>query len=243
MISASAVQAVSGCVYALTLVALLARMRRLPERVYRYCYPVLFVVGLGAATSFLVASGVGSVGLGSREINVLTFANDALAYPILWGITALLADVSRRTLAVVLGLPFVQVAAFQLGSTAGGLLALVSSLVVIGGHLAFLYLFWRPIWRTAQTLADERRLLFWKSRNLLWFLIGMLIVFAFLSLSGLFTSFGTLVIGQYIAVMIRVGFAGFLFVNVGVLDDGGRDDAAGGSPTGIDSESSGGSPA
>lgn len=226
MISDSIVYAVSGCVYAVTLVALLARLRRISDRLYRYCYPVLFVVGLGAVTHLLVAGGGGTVSLGDRTVNFLTLTNDALAYPILWGLTALVAGVSRRMLAIVVGVPFVQVLAFQLGATAGGLLGLVSSVAVIAGQFVLLYLFWKPIWRTAQDLGDQRRLLFWKSRNLLWFLITMLVVYAFIALTGLFTSFGIRSIGVYISLLIRVGFAGFLFVNVDILDDGGNDDSA-----------------
>lgn len=215
--------------YAATVVVLLAWLRGVADHLRRYCHVVILVVGVAAATSFLAAAGIGNVTVGGRAVFLPTVVSDALAYSALWVLTATLADVPRRTLALVAGLPVVQVLAFQFGASAGGLVGLASTLLVIGGHVAFLYLFWGPIWRSTASLDDDRRLLFWKSRNLLWFLIGMLIVFAFLSLAGAFTAFGTNVINHYISVLIRVGFAGFLFVNVDALDaDGSGDDATSG---------------
>ncbi|NEU58245.1 bacteriorhodopsin [Halorussus sp. MSC15.2] len=226
MISESAVYATSGCVYAATLAVLVAWLRNVPDHGRRYCNLMTFVVGLGVLTSFLAAAGIGGVSVGGKTVLLSTFLNDAVAYSVLWFVTAMLADVSRRRLAVVTAFPFVQVVAFQFGTPMGGLVALASTVVVIGGHLVLAYLFVGPIWQTAQRLPDERRLLHWKSRNLLLFLIGMLIAFAFLSLAGAFTAFGVHVLGQYIAVLIRVGFAGFLFVNIDALDAGGGQDAS-----------------
>ncbi|UPV76432.1 bacteriorhodopsin (plasmid) [Halorussus limi] len=218
MISESLLYAVAGGAYVATLVVLVAWLRNVPTHLRRYCHLLLVVVGLGGAASFLASAGVGGVSVGGQTVLLPTFVNDAVAYSVLWFVTAMLARVSRRMLAVVTALPFLQVVAFQFGTPMGGLIALASTAVVIGGHLVIAYLFVGPIWRTAQALPDERRLLHWKSRNLLLFLIGMLIVFAFLSLAGAFTTFGAQVLNQYISVLIRVGFAGFLFVNVDALD-------------------------
>lgn len=229
MLSASVLQSVSGVVYSLTLAVLLLWTRTVPDRLRRYCYPLLLVVGLGGVNSFLAAAEIGGVAVGGRTVLLPSSVNDVVAYSVLWFVTAMLAGVSRRMLAVVTALPFLQVVAFQFGIPIGGLIALVSSVVVIGGHLVIAYLFVGPIWQTAQSLPDERRLLHWKSRNLLLFLIGMLIVYAFLSLVGAFTSFGVNVLSQYISVLIRVGFAGFLFANIDALDaaddEAGTDDA------------------
>ncbi|NHN61538.1 MULTISPECIES: bacteriorhodopsin [Halorussus] len=225
MISASVLHGAAAGAYGVTLVVLLAWLRRVPERARRYCHVMIGVVGVGLATGLLAAGGVGAVTVNGRELLLPTFANDVVAYSLLWAVTAMLADVPRRTLAFVTGLPALQVVAFQFGASAGGLLGLVSIAIVIGGHFVLAYLFLGSIWRSAQELPDERRLLHWKSRNLLLFLIGMLIAFAFISLAGWFTEFGTTVIQQYISVLIRVGFAGFLFANVDALDADGRDDA------------------
>jgi hypothetical protein len=207
--------------------------RKVPAHLRRYCHLLILVVGLGGATSFLASAGIGGVSVGEKTVLLPTFVNDAVAYSVLWFVTAMLAVVSRRMLAVVTALPFVQVVAFQFGTPMGGLIALVSTVVVVVGHLVIACLFAGPIWRTAQALPDERRLLHWKSRNLLLFLIGMRIVFAFLSLAGAFATFGGHLLSQYISVLIRVGFAGFLFVNVVALDaEGGADSTEGGvSPT------------
>lgn len=220
MISESVLYATSGVAYAATLAVLGAWLRRIPDRLRRLCHVVVLVVGVGAATSFLAAAGVGSLTVSGRVVYLPNVASDAVAYSLLWFVTASLAGVSRRTLALVTGLPVAQVLAFQFGASAGGLVGLGSTLVVVGGHLLLAHLFVGPIWRSAADLPDERRLLHWKARNLLLFLVGMLIAFAFLSITGAFTDFGTNVINRYISVLIRVGFAGFLFANVGALDDG-----------------------
>lgn len=237
MISASLIHATAAGAYGVTLVVLLAWLRRVPDRAKRYCHVMVGVVGVGLATSLLAAGDVGAVTVNGREVLLPSFLNDVVAYSLLWAVTAMLADVPRRTLAVVTGLPAVQVVAFQFGASAGGLVGLVSIATVIGGHLVLAYLFLGSIWRGAQELPDERRLLHWKSRNLLLFLIGMLIAFAFISLAGWFTDFGTTVIQQYISVLIRVGFAGFLFVNADAIDAGDGANAAG---TGVASGDNGG---
>lgn len=226
MISESLLHAASAGAYAVTLVVLLAWLPRLPNHVRRYCYAMVAIVGLGGVTSALAAAGVGTVTVDGRAVVLPTVVSDLGAYSLLWGVTGILGGVSRRRLAVVAGLPMIQVLAFQFGASAGGLLGLGSSAVVIGGHLVLAYLFVGPIWNEAQDLPDERRLLHWKSRNLLLFLIGMLIAFAFLSLTGVFSTFGSALINQYISVLIRVGFAGFLFANVGALAAEARDGAA-----------------
>ena len=218
MISESLVHSAAAVAYGVTLVVLLAWLRRVPGRARRYCHLVVGVVAVGFATSLLAAAGVGAVTANGRELLLPSFVSDLVAYSLLWAVTAMLAGVSRRTLAVVSGLPFLQVVAFQFGASAGGLVGLASTAFVIGGHFVLAYLFLNLVWQGAQDLPDERRLLHWKARNLLLFLIGMLIVFAFLSLAGAFTTFGTHVLNQYISVLIRVGFAGFLFANVDALD-------------------------
>ncbi len=227
MISAATIYGVSGLGYLLGLVAVGLYRDRFPATFERSYRVVALVLGVGAATSAMMVAGLGSIPFGASAIDLPTFVNDLVAYPLLWYVAARLGGASKRLTAVVTGLPFAQVLAFQLGATTGGLVGLLSSLFVIGGHLVLAYLFFGPIWRHAQALPDERRLLHWKARNLLLFLIGMLIVYAFLSLAGAFTVWATLVINQYIAVLIRVGFAGFLLVNVGALTSTTGVDAAG----------------
>jgi sensory rhodopsin len=218
MISPTVVYGTAAAVYLVTLAAFLLRRAQIPARFRRSYRLVVLVLATGVLTSLMLATDVGVVPL-SEATGLPGFLNDGLAYPLLWYVAARLGGASRRLTAVVTVFPFVQVVAFQFGASAGGLVGLLSSLVVIGGHGFLAYLFWGPIWRGAQSLPEERRLLHWKTRNLLLFLIGMLIVFAFLSLVGAFTQWASLVLNQYVSLLIRVGVAGFLLVNLGALSD------------------------
>jgi sensory rhodopsin len=136
---------------------------------------------------------------------------------VLWAIAAMLADADRRLVAFAAAVPFVQVAAFWVAPVYGGAVALASLAVVVGSHLVLAVVFARSVWAATSGLSEHRRLLHWKARNLLLFLIGMFIVFSFLSVAQAFSDFGTVVLNQYVSLLIRVGFAAFLFANVDAL--------------------------
>ncbi|MFB6271221.1 MAG: rhodopsin, partial [Halobacterium sp.] len=224
MISEAGVYAAGAAVYAVSAVVSLVALRGVPASVRRYYYVATGLVVLGGVSSALLAAGVGTVTVRGHAVTLPSFAENLVTYSALWAITGLLADVDRRTLVVVTGLPFAQVIAFQVAALTGGATALAASAVVIGGHVVLAALFLGPVWRGSTHLPERRRLLHWKARNLLLFLIGMLIVFAFLSLAGVFDALGTVVLNQYVSVLIRVGFAAFLFANVDALATG-RDGA------------------
>ena len=124
-----------------------------------------------------------------------------------------MADVPRRTLAIVGGVAAIQVVAFNVASVLGGLVGLLGLVVVVGGYGLLLSLFLGRIQTHATDVHDEQYLLHWKARNLLLFLIGMLIAFALLTVTPLFDAFVTTVLSEYVGVLIRIGFAGFLFAN------------------------------
>lgn len=218
MISPTVIYAIAAAVYLVTLGAFLLRRGQIPTTFRRSYRLVVLVLVTGLLTSLMLTADLGVVPL-TEATGLPGFLNDSIAYPLLWYVAARLGGASRRLTAVVTIFPFVQVLAFQFGASAGGVVGLLSSLFVIGGHGFLAYLFWGPVWRGAQSLPDERRLLHWKTRNLLLFLIGMLIVFAFLSLVGAFTEWASLVLNQYVSVLIRVGVAGFLLVNLGALSE------------------------
>jgi undecaprenyl pyrophosphate phosphatase UppP len=100
----------------------------------------------------------------------------------------------------------------------GGPVALVALAVLVVGHLVLLSLYRNRIWEAAQSLSEEQRLLHWKARNLLLFLVGMIIVSAVLGLFGVFDDFVNTVLTQYMNLLIRAGFAGFLFANITNVD-------------------------
>ncbi|WP_313691547.1 hypothetical protein [Halorarum halobium] len=227
MISDPTVYAITAGVYAVALAVLGGWLWQNPDQRHPYCLPVLFVVGFGAVTTGLQALGVGSIAVAGGSINVASVSNDMVGYPALYVVSALLAGASRRSIALVTAIPFLQVLSFNVASVTGGTLALVAALLVVVGHAVLLSLYRGRIWRTAADCADGRRLLHWKSRNLLLFMTGMLIVYALLSLFGVFGTFVSTTVSAYMGVLIRVGFAGFLFVNLdAIVGDGADGDAA-----------------
>ncbi|WP_246983321.1 hypothetical protein [Halorientalis marina] len=90
-------------------------------------------------------------------------------------------------------------------------------LLAIGLVLLFKLLRGRIADRAA-AMPDEQRLLHWKAWKLLWFLIAMLIVFALLSLVGIYDISVLAVLNAYLSILIRVAFALFLVANVGAVE-------------------------
>jgi hypothetical protein len=217
MISESVVHAATAAVYAVAAVVCVWSLRQADEANRRYLRLATVPVVVGIVSSALLGLGVGSVVVDGYELTIPAILSDTVAYPVLWAVTAMLADVEDRLVAFAAVVPFVQVLAFWASPVYGGLVALASVAVVVGSHVLLAVVFRGRIWAASSSVAEERRLLHWKARNLLLFLIGMLIAFAFLSVAGAFDDFGTLVIDQYISVLIRIGFVGFLFANVDAL--------------------------
>ncbi|WP_436923264.1 rhodopsin [Halosimplex amylolyticum] len=225
MIELSTVYGVATVVYALAAVGLLAWLTRVPGSKRLYCYPVVAAVGISAVTTALSLVGVGVLTVGGSPLDVPSVLDDLIAYSLLWAVAALLANESREMVGVFALVPAVQVVAFNGAAVLGGVVGLVGLFVVVAGHVLLAYLLLGPVWKRAQSIPDRQRLLHWKARNLLLFLIGMLIVFALLGVAGVFDAYVSGVLGEYLGALIRVGFAGFLFANVDAIA---TDGAAGG---------------
>ncbi|MFC7076590.1 bacteriorhodopsin [Haloarcula halophila] len=216
MISETTVYGSAAAVSAIATVAFLVWIRRVPARKRPYCYPVVGVVGLSAVLTALVAlDGFYIAGTGQTLPGVI---DDFVAYTVLWVAAAAIAGESRRMLALLAVIPMVQVVAFNVAAVVGGLVGLVGLALLVVGQVLIAYLFLGPIWERTDSLPDGQRLLHWKSRNLLLFLIGMLVVFALLSVGQIFDTFVTAVLSEYMGLLIRVGFAGFLLANVDAID-------------------------
>lgn len=221
MISLTAVRLAGSFAFALTFAVLLVWIRRIPEAKRRYCYPVVAIVGFAAVTTALGALGVGTIS--GTTLDAPGIVDDLITYSVLWALAAALAGESRRMVGLFAVIPAAQVIAFNVAAIVGGLVGLVGLFVVVAGHGVLAYLLFGPVWEHAQQLPDRRRLLHWKARNLLLFMIGMLIVFALLSVGSVFDDFVSGALGLYVDALIRIGFAGFLFANVDALavDDAG----------------------
>jgi hypothetical protein len=214
MIDATTVTGFATAVYAVALLVLVAWLRRIPADRRALCTPVVFVVGVTAVTTGLVAAGVGTIAVGTGEVVVPSLVADLVAYCVLYAVMARLADVDGRALAVIVATPVAQRLGFEVATVTGGAVALLGLAVLVGGYVGLVAYLFGPIWRRAQSVSEPRRLLHWKARNLLLFMIGMLIAFVILALFGVFDEFVTVTIQQYMAVLIRVGLAGFLFANL-----------------------------
>ncbi|QCD65686.1 rhodopsin [Halomicrobium sp. ZPS1] len=214
MIEATTVYGLTAVVYAVALVVLWGWLRQVSPEHRRFCTPIVLVVALAGVASAVVAAGVGTITVNGSEVVVPLFVESMIAYGVLYAVMARLADVEGRALAAIVLTPVVQRIAFEVAAVSGGIVALIGLVVVVGGHLAIAAYLLGPVWTQTRGVPEQRRLLHWKARNLVLFLIGMLIAYAVIALFGVFDAFVSLAISQYMAVLIRVGFAGFLLANL-----------------------------
>ncbi|NLV09414.1 rhodopsin [Halomicrobium mukohataei] len=214
MIEAATLHGFRAGVYVVALMVLLAWYRRVPDDQRAFCRPVLFVVGFAAVATALVAAGVGTVTVGTGEVVVPSVLDDLVAYMLLYAVMARLAGIDGRALGAIVFTPVAQRLGFEVATVTDGPIALLGLVILVGGHLALAAFLLGPIWRRAQAVPEQPRLLHWKARNLLLFIVGMFVVFVLLALFGIFDNFTTLIVQQYMTVLLRVGFAGFLFTNL-----------------------------
>jgi len=214
MIDLALVTTGSTAVYAVALVVLLVWLRRVPVDRRTLCYPIVLIVGTSAVAVGLNTVGVGLVTINGYEVTFPTFLNDLFSYALLYFVMARIGGIEGRPLALVVATPVAQRVAFELGVVFGGLFGLAALGFVIVAHLAIAAYLLGPIWRSIQSMPEQRRLLHWKARNLVLFLMGMLIVYALISVGGIFDTVTSDIINQYMGILIRVGFAGFLFTNL-----------------------------
>ncbi|SDJ20478.1 Bacteriorhodopsin-like protein [Halovenus aranensis] len=212
--------------YAVAVVALLVWLQAIPTELRQYCYPLLGLVLLAAVTNTASGFAVGALSVGEGTLDVPNLLDGAVAYGTLFGLAAYLAGVSRRKLGVAIALPVSMNLAFQGTALASGLVAILGALIVVGGFVVLCWLFAGPFMRTVQTTQADRQRLYRKFRNLLLFLIGVLIITAFTTLD-VFDADVSAILVAYIDFLLRVGFAAFLFANVGVFREFGAAVAAG----------------
>jgi hypothetical protein len=98
-----------------------------------------------------------------------------------------------------------------------GPLALAGTASILVGYVVLLGLFFGPLAGVAARQPPERELFFKKTRNLALFAFGVLIAWAMLQIAGTFDQFTASVTLEYLDILLRVGFAGFVFSNVETL--------------------------
>ena len=217
MIEPSTVRFASAGIYAVSAVVLLALARRKPVDLRRYCYPFVAVVALAGVGVASWGAGIGTFTVGSGTLEAGQLLTDYVAYPFLFGFAAFVAGAGRRyvggivavTVAMRLGYDFAEVFAGPLG-TAG-------TLAILVGYATLLGLFFGPLASAAARQPPARELFFKKTRNLALFAFGVLIGWAMFQIAGLFDQFTAAVTLEYLDLLLRVGFAGFVFANVETL--------------------------
>lgn len=209
--------AVAG-VYAIAAVVLAVLSWRQPARLRRYCYPFVGIVALSAVATALVSVGVGDIVVQGIELTIPQTIDDLVGYTFVFGFAAFAAGASWKLVGTVVMTFAIMRLSYEFADAFEGILGLAGIGIILGGYAFLAYLFFGPIDAAAERQADTRRLLYWKFRNLALFAFGMLIVWAMLQLGGAFDEFTSTLTLEYIDVVLRIGFAGFLIANVGALD-------------------------
>lgn len=226
-----------GSIFLLVGVVFAVWLRRLPDAARRYCLPVVLICFLAAASKFLSLTDIGLVtlsGPGNAE-HIHTFIEFGISYGVIGVLVVRIADGTRRQLLslllVIEGMNIANAVTNIAPESISGITSLISLVLLI----TFIYILFRPVYRSASSVSEERRLLFWKARNLLVFSTVMLV------LSGLSGPTGTGLFDQYLMVTsvmyaelaVRAGFGFFLFFNIDTLldDDVGRARQTGAEPS------------
>lgn len=224
MITEPEIQSAMAVIYGITAIISFTIARRAEKSVRVYAYVVVGVVLVSAVGAALSSLGVGDIPAQFADEGVTSapsFVDDSIAYAVLFGLTTFLAGASEKMIGLVAGLSFSSRLAVEMGTQFGSAVVLIGISVSILTYLVRVYLLWGPVWRASESVPDRRQLLFRKSRNLLMLLMGANIFALPLIAFGLLDTFGQLLVLNYIDLLMRIGFAGFLLSNIGVLGIGG----------------------
>ncbi|MBP1923968.1 bacteriorhodopsin [Halorubrum alkaliphilum] len=225
MIESATVRLVSAVLYVGWAAVLLAAVRRRSPPARRYCYPFVAVVALAAVAVGLRGAGIGVVPIGAGEIEIPQLIGDYATYPLLFGFAAFVAGASRRYVGLVVATVLVMRVGYDLADLFDGALGLAGTGGILVGYVVLLWLYFGPVAAAAARQSPKRALFYRKTRNLVLFVFGILIVWAMFQLFGAFDPFTGNVTLEYIDFLLRVGFAAFVIANAETLV--GDDDADG----------------
>ncbi|QAU13001.1 hypothetical protein EKH57_09860 [Halorubrum sp. BOL3-1] len=217
MIEASTVRLGSAGIYAVSAVVLLALARRKPAELRRYCYPFVAVVALASVGIGMWATGIGTFGVASGSLEAGQLLTDYVAYPFLFGFAAFVAGASRRYVGGIVAITVAMRLGYDFAEAFEGPLATAGTVGILVGYAALIGLFFGPVASAASRRPPERELFYKKTRNLSLFAFGVLIAWAMLQIAGLFDTFTAAVTLEYLDLLLRVGFAGFVFANAETL--------------------------
>jgi len=230
MIEPSTVRLVSAVLYVGWAAVLLAAVRRRSPAARRYCYPFVAVVAVAAVTVGLRGAGVGVVPVGVGEFEIPQVIGDYVTYPLLFGFAAFVAGASRRYVGLVVATTLVMRTGYEVADLFDGALGLAGTGAILVGYVLLVWLYFGPVAAAAARQSPKRALFYRKTRNLVLFVFGILIVWAVLQLFGAFDPFTGNVTLEYIDFLLRVGFAAFVIANAETLVGDGDADGGGDSP-------------
>ncbi|RLM67562.1 hypothetical protein DVK05_12630 [Halorubrum sp. Atlit-8R] len=228
MIEPSTVRFASAGVYAVSAVVLLALARRKPAALRRYCYPFVAVVALAGVGIASWGAGIGTFAVANGTLEAGQLLSDYVAYPFLFGFAAFVSGASRRYVGGVVALVVAMRVGYDFAAVFDGALATAGTASILVGYVALVGLYFGPIASAAARQPPARELFYKKTRNLVLFAFGVLIAWAMLQIVGVFDQFTAAVTLEYLDLLLRVGFAGFVFANVETL----AAEAGGGTDTG-----------
>lgn len=217
MIEPAAVRFASAGIYAVSTVALLALASRKPAELRRYCYPFVAVVALAGVGVGLWGAGIGTISVANGTLEGGQLLTDYVAYPFLFGFAAFVAGAGRRYVGAVVAITVGMRLGYDFAEVFAGPLATAGTLAILVGYAALVGLFFGPVASAAARQPPARELFYKKTRNLSLFAFGVLIAWAMLQIAGLFDTFTATVTLEYLDLLLRVGFAGFVFANVETL--------------------------
>lgn len=207
--------------YGLSFLAVLFGVSRAPERLRQYCYPLAAVVGLAGLVVVLQELGIGQVSVGAGELDLVALVRNIVTYPVLYGGIAILGGASRRLAAVVSGVALVPIMTSYLAPAVGvGILQLGVLVALFLPYPVLIYLYFRPVRRETEHVSPRRKLLYWKARNIVLFLYGIILLYVLLLLVGLLTD-GVLatVLFEYPVFAFQAALPGYLIYKFARMDE------------------------
>ncbi|GAA0547837.1 hypothetical protein ABNG02_06650 [Halorubrum ejinorense] len=217
MIEPSVVRFTSAGIYAVSAVVLLALASRKPASLRRYCYPFVAVVALAGLGVGLWGAGIGAFSVANGTLEGGQLIIDYTGYPFLFGFAAFVAGASRRYVGGVVAITVAMRLGYDFAAVFEGPLALAGTGSILVGYVVLLALFFGPLATAAARQSPARELFYKKTRNLALFAFGVLIAWAMFQIAGLLDTFTGTVTLEYLDILLRVGFAGFVFANVETL--------------------------
>jgi bacteriorhodopsin len=233
MIDPSTIRVVSAGIYAVSAVVLFALARQKPAALRRYCYPFVAVVAVAGVGAGLWGAGIGAISIAGGTLEGGQLLTDYVAYPFLFGFAAFVSGAGRRYVGGVAAIIVTMRLGYDAAEMFEGPLALAGTGSILVGYVVLLGLYFGPLANAAARQSPARELFYTKTRNLVLFAFGVLIAWAMFRIAGAFDPFTAAVTLEYLDLLLRVGFAGFVFANVKTLATGtGSADGSGGNDPG-----------